>query len=84
MEIMVSEELIRKMDRELILREQVNDIICQAEETSNKLYDEEDNTFIAHQKMGAVTIWVAYSYAEDQKIMVDNVYCHRMEIREDQ
>ncbi|MGX8716025.1 MAG: heterodisulfide reductase-related iron-sulfur binding cluster, partial [Lachnospiraceae bacterium] len=84
MEIMVSEELIRKMDRELILREQVNDIICQAEETSNKLYDEEDNIFIAHQKMGAVTIWVAYSYAEDQKIMVDNVYCHRMEIREDQ
>ena len=84
MEIMISEELIRKMDRDLILREQVAEIICMAEETSNKLYDEEDNIFIAHQKMGAVTIWVTYSYAEDKKIMVENVYCHRMEIREDQ
>ena len=82
MEILISEELIRKMDRELILREQVSELIVEAEETGNKLYDEEDNVFIAHKRFGAVTIWAVYSRFGDT-VTVEKVYLHRMEIRED-
>ena len=109
MTILIPEKLIDKMDRGLILRDQVNDLICEAEETGGKIYDEGDNNFIAHRRFGTVTIWAVYSYtnadtapdasdaADDPAvpvqaaadtagtaILVENVYWHRMEIREDQ
>ena len=82
MEILISEELIRRMDRELILREQVNEIICEAEETGCKVYDEDDNVFISHKRFGAVTIWTVYSRSGDT-VTVENVYLHRMTVRAD-
>ena len=82
MEILISEELIRRMDRELILREQISDLITEAEDSGNKLYDEDDNVFIAHKRSGAVTIWAVYSREADS-VTVENVYLHRMDIRED-
>ncbi len=67
----------------LLLREQVDEIIREAEATSNKIYDEDDNAFIAHKTFGTVTVWTVYR-REAGKAEVEKVYHHRMEIREDQ
>ena len=97
MEIRIPEKLIDKMDRELILREQAEEIIRDAESTGVKLFDDGDNLYIAHKRFGTVTIWVVYSVYQtvseaadpsekadpEGVITVENVYCHRMEIRED-
>ncbi|MBQ6470300.1 MAG: NAD(P)-binding protein [Lachnospiraceae bacterium] len=97
MEIRIPEKLIDKMDRELILREQAEEIIRDAESTGVKLFDDGDNLYIAHKRFGTVTIWVVYSVDQtvseaadpsekadpEGVITVENVYCHRMEIRED-
>lgn len=82
-EIYIPEELVRKMDRELLLREQVDEIIREAEATNNKIYDEDDNVFIAHKIFGTVTVWTVYR-REAGRAEVEKVYHHRMEIREDQ
>ena len=82
MEIRISEELIRKMDSELILREQVETLIREAEESGVKIFDEEDNMFIAHRRFGTVTIWAVYSLDGDAADLT-NVYLHRMEVMED-
>ena len=83
MNILIPEKLIDKMDRELILRGQVEELICEAEASDAKIYDEKDDLFIAHKRFGAVTIWAVYSYAPENAISVENVYLHRMDIRED-
>lgn len=83
MKILIPEELAGKMERELILPDQIEDIIREAEASGTKLYDERSKTFIAHSKFGSVTVWAVYSYNCEGSILVRNVYMHRMQIRED-
>lgn len=80
--IRIPEEVVRKMDRELVLREQVRDLILEAEESGRKVYDEDDNLYYAHRRFGEVTVWAAY-YRQDDEITISNVYLHRMDIREE-
>lgn len=81
MKIEIPVQLIDKMDRELILREQVHAVIEEAEETGRKVYDPEQDIYYAHQRFGHATVWAGYQAAEGG-ILVTSVYCHRVEVEE--
>ena len=80
--VVIPPELIDKMDRELILRSQVEENIRRAEAAGDSLYDEAADLRYAHARFGTVTLWTAYRPG-DGELRVVNVYAHRVEIRED-
>ena len=79
--IMITEEIQNKMDRLLVLDEEVYETIETAEESGVKVYDRENDQFYAHKMIGNITVWVVYSMEHDL-ITVRDVYRHRIRIKE--
>ena len=80
-EILITREIVDKMNQEMVLREQVKETIREAERSRMKILDEEDGVYYAHKRFRTVTLWAAYR-TEGSRIFVDNIYVHRMEIGE--
>jgi len=80
--LMISDELAAKMERELLSAEDVRNIIRNAESTKMKLYDKEDQTYIAHGSVGVYTCWVIYK-EYGAGFRVSDVYTHRLRATEE-
>lgn len=80
-EIHIPTELVDKMNREFVLREQVAKTILEAEAERSMILDEGDNLFYAHKRFREITVWVTYS-RQGAIIEVTNLYVHRVSIRE--
>lgn len=78
-QLFLSQELAERMDRELILEQDVRSVIAYCEETGNKLLNEETGSFIGHKKIGAVTYWIEYK-PEGSGWRLLAAYSHRMAI----
>lgn len=81
MKLVIPPELASKMDRLLILEEEVQETIRHCEETRLKLLDPETGIYTGHLQIGIITYWVAYT-AEADSFVLRNVYAHRMSIIE--
>jgi glutamate synthase (NADPH/NADH) small chain len=80
--IVLSEEMVNKMEDRLILVEDLEKVLDYAENTKSKFIDSDNGHYIAHRKLGHVTYWVEYEVEGDQYI-IHNTYSHRMEIMEE-
>lgn len=79
--LLISPELLEKMDRSYLLREDVELVVDTCEQTGNYLLNQEKNTRLGHAMAGRLTIWVEYRNLENCRELV-NVYAHRMRILE--
>lgn len=78
----MSPEVAERLEKRLILVEDVQQVIDLAERTGRKLLAPGSGHFLAHSKPAAVTYWVEYSKQGDE-FMVHNAYSHRMVIQEE-
>jgi Fe-S oxidoreductase len=79
-EILISDELKIKLDKQYILESDIYAVILNCEETGMKLYDSEKETFAGHKEIGNMTYWVEYRIMQDKNYELVNAYCHRMKI----
>ncbi|MCL1896473.1 MAG: heterodisulfide reductase-related iron-sulfur binding cluster [Clostridiales bacterium] len=71
--------LEEKLDRLLVLEGDIRETIRHCEETGARLLDPETGCYVAHRRLGVVTLWVEYR-TEGGAYIVENAYCHRMRI----
>lgn len=76
---LIPSEIKEKMDRQLLLAEDVQKIIKHAQD--NGVYVKLGDKRVAHKQIGYITIWAEY-HMENQTPVVDNVYSHRIMIKE--
>lgn len=79
MKITIPTEVKEKMDRQLLLEEDVCEIVASAQ--AGNTFVKMDNKQVAHKRIGYVTIWVEY-HTDAETPVVDNVYSHRIVIKE--
>jgi Fe-S oxidoreductase len=77
--LIVEDGLREKMDRALILEDDLLAVIAYARAEDCELLDEETGVLTAHRRIGAVTYWVQYK-DEDGAIRLINAYSHRLAI----
>jgi glutamate synthase (NADPH/NADH) small chain len=77
--VLVDDDLRLKMDKQLILLEDIEEVIRRAEETGEKLRAK-DGSLIAHLRIGIITYWVQYAPTEGGAYRLYNAYSHRMKI----
>jgi hypothetical protein len=75
----IEDELRQKMDRALILEDDLLAVIAYAKAGDCELLDEETGVFTAHRRIGAVTYWAQYR-DEGDAIRLINAYSHRLVI----
>ncbi|MGI6713275.1 MAG: pyridine nucleotide-disulfide oxidoreductase/dicluster-binding protein [Bacillota bacterium] len=75
-------EVEEKMERNFILKEDIQQVINYAEKTGNKLYLEKNGCYLAHFRPSIITYWVEYGI-EDNQYIIHNAYSHRIQIIED-
>jgi len=78
-EIVLAPELSEKLDRLLILEDDIRETISHAEKTGSVVLDPATGRRIGHRRIGVVTYWVEYK-AEKGRYTVNNAYSHRMVI----
>lgn len=79
MKLYIDEALAVKMNRELILEEDAQDVIDFCEQDGYKLLNEETGHYIGHLMQNHMTYWVEYR-PEGEGFRLVNIYCHRMRI----
>ncbi len=82
MKLMIQQDVVLKMDRELILNSDIESVIRSSEE-SGRYIIADNGLCIGHMKLGLVTYWVTWKKEGDTYLIL-NAYNHRMEIREEQ
>jgi len=80
--LLISPELTEKLNKMLILEDNIRLTIKLREESGSKLYSPDDDCFIGHSKQGYVTYWVHYR-PEGDAFRVLNAYSHRLTIEGD-
>lgn len=80
-EIRISEQLKKTLCREGIDISSACEVVEFAEESLEKVFDEDKGLWYAHRRIGNITLWVSYA-AEKGHIEIKDVYMHRMEIEE--
>ncbi len=78
--LLFTETVEKKMDENLIMAEDVQKVIHEAEKSHRRLRKEDG--YLAHLQIGIITFWVEYAM-EDEGYRVRNVYCHRLQIDEE-
>ncbi|MDR3296100.1 MAG: FAD-dependent oxidoreductase [Clostridiales Family XIII bacterium] len=76
------ENVERKMDKLLLLREDVERAIGSCEAQGNFFSGSETEERVGMYHNRAVTVWVSYERARENAFVLQNVYTHRMEIVE--
>ena len=79
MRLDVSPEVLERLERRMILFEDVRKVIEHAESTGEKLEDVKSGRLLASHRPAAVTYWVEYS-AVPGGFVVHDAYSHRMEV----
>ena len=74
-----SENVAARIDRRLILEEDIRQVLAYVERTGNCFRQPETGHLLAYHKPANVTYWVEYTPAEDG-YHIHNAYSHRMEI----
>jgi len=76
----IPKEIEAKMDRLLLLRDDVARVIDYCEKENSKTIDKTTGRSIGYYRYRLVTVWAEYEIAEDGSAAVYNVYSHRMQI----
>ncbi len=79
--LLISDELMEKLQNELLTEQEILKAIQACEESGSKLSYAGSDIFIGHMRSGAITIWVEYRIADDG-YELRNAYYHRMDITE--
>lgn len=74
-----SEDVAERVDRRLILEEDIREVIAYAERTGNRFRNPETGHLLAYHRPANVTYWVEYTPI-DNGYRIHNAYSHRMEI----
>ena len=82
-ELIISDELARKMSDALILEEDVRAVVAHCEQTGLKLLDPGTGRFIGHLRRGIITYWAVYTLETEGCYTLTDAYCHRMMIEEE-
>jgi len=77
--LLITEEVFREIDRRRILKDDIRNVINNAEKSGKKLLHKGTGNFLAYFQPENVTFWVEYSVDGDS-FRVHNAYCHRMKI----
>lgn len=70
-----------KMEELYILLSDIKKAVANSIETKERFFNREENSYLARLRIENVTYWVKYEI-KDEKIIVANVYSHRMEVVE--
>ena len=81
-QLIVSDDIAAKMERELISADDARNIVREAEDTKVKLFDAESGSYIAHGAVGVYTCWVVY-VEEDSAFRLTDIYTHRLHATEE-
>lgn len=81
-EVYISPEVYKKMDRNLILAEDAIRTISYCESTGNKILDTVTGNFIGHLQNGVITYWVVYR-AEGDGLRLESIYSHRLRLEKE-
>lgn len=79
LEIVLAEGLAAKLDKSLILEDDLRETIRHCEESGAKLFNPDNGCFTGHRRLGTVTYWVEYRPCGNGFEVV-NTYSHRMQI----
>lgn len=79
--LLISPELQEKMNADLILLEDLQQVLHAAEESGSYLTDESTGRLIAHHTHGITTYWLEYS-RENGAYRIWNLYSHHMTAEE--
>lgn len=77
--IFISPELTDKLNRQLIVEDDIRDTIEYCESSGNKIYDPAKDYYIGHQSQEIFTYWVIYR-REGDGYRIINAYCHKLKI----
>jgi NADPH-dependent glutamate synthase beta subunit-like oxidoreductase len=77
--LIIAPEVEAILESRRILEENLKRVIRDAENGAPRFHHGENGHYLAMQRQGHVTFWVAYSAAEDGYV-VHNAYAHRMEV----
>lgn len=80
--ITLSNEIKDVMEERLILLQDIEQVIENAETTGEKFMNPENSHYLARKRIDNVTYWVEYE-RNDKSYMIYNTYCHRMEVVEE-
>lgn len=81
-QIVLATGLEEKLDKHLILEDDIRRTITYCEKNGTQILDTETGRFIGHCRLGNITYWVEY-LIDNGRFMVWNVYSHRMRIEEE-
>ncbi len=80
--LQANEAVMKKLDENRILMEDLEKVIGFCEETGNKIINEETGTFTGHRQEGYMTFWAEYRPLGNNCYELVNAYSHRMRIVE--
>lgn len=77
-----SDSVKKLLDVRYILDDEIKMVILNAETTEKKLYQPDNNRFLAKMRIGNVTFYVEYSHVSEKIYIIHTAYSHRAELRE--
>jgi Fe-S oxidoreductase len=77
--ILISPELLEKLNKRLIIEDDIRNVIKYCESSNDKLFDSKTGNYVGHLKQGVLTFWVTYN-VEGNKYRVVSAYSHRLVI----
>ncbi|TEB08565.1 NAD-dependent dihydropyrimidine dehydrogenase subunit PreT [Pelotomaculum schinkii] len=77
--ILISPELMEKLNKQLIVEDDIRETIEYCESSGNKIFNPAKGYYIGHQRQGVMTYWVIYQ-VEEGAYRIINAYCHRLTI----
>ena len=81
-ELEKSAEVAELLEARHILDDEIKMVIHHAEATGKKLYQPDNNRFLAKKGIGKVTFYVEYEQGEGKAYRIQTAYCHRAVIEE--
>ena len=80
--LIIPENVRQLMEDRYILLEDIEKVIDNAQKSGERFFNPKDRNCLARLRLDNVTYWVRYE-EKDDKILVNSVYSHRMEIVEE-
>ena len=77
----LSDEVRQRLEDRHILEDEVKQVINNAETEGEKLYQPDENRYLAKLRIGEATFYVEYAIKEDGYV-VNSAYAHKAKIKE--
>lgn len=78
----IPEDARKKLERLLLLEEQIYVTLEQAEDTKEKFLDRETGLYYACRRFRNLTVWISYRELSGEGFVLEDVYTHRVEVKE--